>query len=406
MTGPMCVRRDCLMAWFVALCCAAGAVRAQAPTDDPAAAAAAAAASASMPPVARDLHEDTQRIAVTVKDLYGREETKQIPVTIFRPDGPGPFPLVIMNHGRAPADKRASQGRQRFEPLSRYFVAKGFAVLLPTRVGYADTFGDFDPEATGSCASARLEPQAKAASDQVLATLDFAKTLPFIDTARWIVAGQSVGGLTTVATVARHPPGLVGAINFAGGTGGDPERSPGRPCNPQRLASDWESRAAEARAPMLWLYWENDEYWGADNPQRWRDAWIKGGGKAEFLQLAAAGKTGHGAFNFDMDHWVPFVERFLAELGFAQPGVIARPAATAFAKVDEADKVPVAESLRQSVYRRFLERKPPRAFAIGPNGATGWASGDWALGRALGNCQRRGAPCKLYAVDDDVVWTP
>ena len=362
---------------------------------------------ASAPPVARDLHEEMQRISVTVKDLYGREETKQIPVTIFRPDGDGPFPLVIMNHGRAPTDKRATQGRQRFEPFSRYMVGKGFVVLLPTRVGYADTFGDFDPESTGSCASARLEPQAQAASDQVLATLAFAKTLPYVDTSRWIVAGQSVGGLTTIATDARHPPGLVGAINFAGGTGGDPERSPGRPCNPQRLAADWEVRAAQASAPMLWLYWENDEYWGPENPKRWHEAWLKGGGKAEFHQLAAAGKTGHGAMAFDMDHWVPFAEAFLAQLGFTQSGVIPRPAATSFAKVDEADKVPIPKARQEGIYRAFLDSKKPHAFAIGPDGASGWASGDWALGRALGNCQqRRGAPCKLYAVDDDVVWVP
>ena len=49
---------------------------------------------------------------------------------------------------------------------------------------------------------------------------------------------------------------------------------------------------------------------------------------------------------------------------------------------------------------------PPLAFAVGASGAAGWASGDWAMGRALGYCQRRGERCKLYAVDDDVVWVP
>ena len=90
-------------------------------------------------PVARDMREETQRISVTVKDLYGRQETRQIPITIFRPVGDGPFPLVIVNHGRAVTEQRAQQGRQRYEFLSRYLVNKGFAVLLPTRVGYAET---------------------------------------------------------------------------------------------------------------------------------------------------------------------------------------------------------------------------------------------------------------------------
>ncbi|HEY4066723.1 MAG TPA: hypothetical protein VGM74_07490 [Burkholderiaceae bacterium] len=384
--------------------CSAAALAQPAEVAEPAVEAAASAAPAR---VARDLHEEVQFISVTVKDLYGRTETKQIPVVIFRPDGPGPFPLVIMNHGRAPSDHRATQGRQRFEPFSRYMVSKGFVVLLPTRVGYADTYGDFDPESTGSCSAMQLEPQAQAASDQVLATLAFAKTLPYVDASRWIVAGQSVGGLTTVATTWRHPPGLVGAINFAGGTGGDPARSPGRPCNPRRTESLWGSKAAEATAPMLWFYWENDEYWGPDNPKRWHEAWVHGGGRAEFHQLAPAGKTGHGAMAFDMDHWVPYAEAFLAQLGFTTPGLIARPAATGFAKLDEVGKLPGAAARREDAYGRFLTSKPPRAFAIGADGAMGWANGDWAMGRALGNCQqRRGAPCKLYAVDDDIVWAP
>ena len=271
-------------------------------------------------PPARELREQQARISVTVKDLHGREETRSIPVTIFRPAGDGPFPLVIMNHGRAPAEKRAAQRPQRYEAFSRYMVGKGFVVMLPTRVGYADTFGDFDPESTGPCSSARLEPQSIAASDQVLATLAYAKTLPYVDASRWIVAGQSVGGVASVATVWRRPAGLVGAINFAGGTGGNPHVSPGRPCQPQRLAALWRSKAAEAVAPMLWLYWENDEYWGAENPKRWAEAWTEGGGRAEFHQLAPAGKTGHGAMAFDMDHWVPYAEAFLARLGFDRPG--------------------------------------------------------------------------------------
>ncbi|HZE91296.1 MAG TPA: hypothetical protein VE029_06245 [Rhizobacter sp.] len=357
-------------------------------------------------PVAKDLREEIQRIGVTVKDLYGRQETRQIPVTIFRPAGEGPFPLVIMNHGRAVSGKRALQGRQRYEILSRYLVSKGFVVLIPTRVGYAETYGDFDPEASGSCNAVQVEPMATAASDQVLATLAFARSLPYVDASRWLVAGQSVGGLTAVATVWRHPPGLVGGINFAGGVGGNPEVTPGSPCSPMQVTRLLDAKAMGSMVPMLWLYWQNDLYWGPDNPRRWHDAWARGGGKAELHTLAAAGEDGHGAMNFDMDHWVPIAEAFLAKLGFDRPGVIARPPATSFAQVDEADKLPANAATRDDVYRKFLSAKTPRAFAIGPKGSSGWASGDWAVGRALGYCQRRGETCKLYAVDDDVVWVP
>jgi len=360
---------------------------------------------ADEPSLAQDLHEQVLRLPVTVKSQYGREETRNIALTVFKPSGDGPFPLVIMSHGRATSDRRAQQGRQRYEPLARYLVSKGMVVLVPTRVGYGDTYGDFDPEDSGGCNAMRVEPVSIAASDQVLATLQFARTLPYVDASRWVAMGQSVGGLTTVAVAWRNPAGLVGAINFAGGAGGDPQQRPGQPCMPVQIERLWRANASAAQVPMLWLYWDNDKYWGADVPKRWHQAFTEGGGKAELHTLPAAGGDGHNGLNTDMNTWVPLVEAYLARIGFDKSGVIARPAATAHARIDDVAKVPTSQNNRDGAYKRFLEAKLPRAFAIGPKGAAGWATGDWALGRALGFCQRRnGERCKLYAVDDDVVW--
>jgi len=69
---------------------------------------------------------------VTRQGLVRPRETKQIPVTIFRPDGAGPFPLVI-NEPR-PRDcrqARASKVVSASRRFSRYMVSKGFVVLLP-----------------------------------------------------------------------------------------------------------------------------------------------------------------------------------------------------------------------------------------------------------------------------------
>ena len=387
------------------LACAAGLLlAAQGPWPE----AGAQTATTPDPVLAVDLHEEIQHIPVTVSDPYGRQETRQITVTVFRPGGAGPHPLVILNHGRAAtAEKRALQARQRYEAVSRYLVSKGFAVMLPTRVGYGEAQGDFDPEYSGACSAMRIEPMAQAASDQVLATLAYAQSRPDIDTSRWLVMGQSVGGLTAGATVAPPPAGLVGGINSFGGTGGDPERRAGNPCGPAVLAKAWETQAKEARVPMLWLYWANDQYWGEDNPRRWQQAWTAGGGQAEFHTLPASGKDGHNGMNADMDHWVPLVEAYLARLGFTRPGVPTVPPAQGQRRIDAVNEVPISESAREGFYRKFLAAPAPRAFAIGPSGNVGWATGDWAVGRALGFCQaRKGQACKLYAVDDQVVWAP
>jgi dienelactone hydrolase len=364
------------------------------------------AAQAAEPPPALDLRETLLQLPVTVQDTFGRRETRTITVTTFRPPGDGPFPLLVLNHGRATQDRRAGQGRQRYEPQARYFVSLGFAVFIPTRVGYGDTYGDFDPEFAGDCQAMRPAAASQAAADQVLATVALARMQPWVDASRWVVMGASLGGLTTLATAARNPPGLVAAVNFAGGHGGRPDTNPGNSCSPAALSTLWQQQGAAAALPTLWLYWLNDRYWGADWPQRWAKSWQEGGGKAEFHALPEAGVDGHQGFVAQMDQWVPIVESYLARAGFARSGVVARPPASGFAALDDVARVPASASARENLYARFLKTdKRPRAFAVGPNGSAGFASGDWALGRALGFCQAiRGLPCKLYAVDDDVVW--
>ncbi len=358
------------------------------------------------PPPARDLREEIVRIQVTVRDLYGREESRPMPITLYRPAGQGPYPVLVLNHGRAVSEKRGSQGRWHPEAAARYFVAKGFVVLAPTRVGYWETYGGFDPEDNGPCNAARVEASSKAVSDQVLAAMEFARALPYADTGRWIVAGQSVGGYASVATAGRKPAGLLAGINFAGGVGGNPDKSPGRPCSPSTLTYHWGQLGKSAAAPMLWLYWANDKYWGEDWPRRWHQAWIDAGATARFQALPAFGDDGHRGFDADMDHWLPVVDAFLATLGFTQEAIVKAPPPSGFARIDEVDKVPARPAGREA-YSRFLAINGARAFALSaPEGGYGFARGDYAVGRALGNCQRSGhKACKLYAVDDQVVWT-
>jgi dienelactone hydrolase len=370
--------------------------------------AAASVASAQTPPPevwAKDMREELVRIDVTVKDMYGRQETRAMPVTVFRPLGDGRHPLAVFNHGRAVDSKRAAQGRARAEHTARYLVGKGFVVMVPTRIGYWETYGDFDPEESGPCHAKRFGPMSDAAADQVLATVRYAATLPHVDVSRWVVAGQSVGGLTTIATVARQPRGLVGGINFAGGAGGNPDTRKGDPCGANALGQYWGSLARPGLAPVLWLYWQNDDYWGAEHPRRWHQAWQASGGQAEFHSLAPTAEgDGHLGQDRDMNQWLPLVDAYLHRLGFTQPAIVARPPVNPDLAVTDVSAVPISASARSAGYDKFLAARSPRAFAVGDKGGWGYAIGDYVTGRALGFCQRSGQTCQLYAVDDDVVW--
>ena len=80
---------------------------------------------------------------------------------------------------------------------------------------------------------------------------------------------------------------------------------------------------------------------------------------------------------------------------------------TAQAAIDVFDvrAVPYLNDQGRAVYRDFLGYPTPRAFAISKGGSYGWAvrAADPAA-MALANCERRGGPCELYAMDKQVVW--
>jgi len=269
-------------------------------------------------PLADDLREQVVRWPVTLQDAVGRRENKEIVLTLFKPQGAGPFPVLVLNHGRAPTSQaRAAQRRLRYERLARFWLAQGFAVMVPTRVGYGPDTDGFDPEFTGACKQPNHAVMAKATSDQVLAAIAYASTQPDLDTTRWLVAGQSVGGFASIATVARQPSGLLGGINFSGGTGGNPDLKPKQPCGVEILAEFWRQQAAHNTLPMLWLYWQNDLYWGETAPVMWHQAWLQGGGRAEFHHMPPVGKDGHNGMNLDLANWTPLVQRFLQSLGLS-----------------------------------------------------------------------------------------
>jgi hypothetical protein len=79
-----------------------------------------------------------------------------------------------------------------------------------------------------------------------------------------------------------------------------------------------------------------------------------------------------------------------------------------FAAIDNLGKVPLLSPAGRAEYQRFLASGLPRAFAISAD-HRGWA---WNAGTfdsrviALRRCtDRTHITCRLYAVDDDVVWT-
>ena len=264
------------------------------------------------------LIEAVVQIPVEVTDQHRSPHQQQITVTIFRDDAREKSPFLVLNHGRAgTAAERLQAGRVRYTAISEYFASAGFAVFVPTRVGYGVSGGP-DVEDTGLCNNRDYPRGFEAAARQTLAVLEYAKRQPYIDVTRGLLVGQSFGGATTVALAAKNLEGVKGAINFAGGSGGNPTGRPENPCSPALLARTYADYGKSAKTPMLWLYSENDRYWGKEFPRDWFERYIKQGGNAQFVPLPASGRDGHGSFTSNPKAWKPHVEEFFKSLGFSK----------------------------------------------------------------------------------------
>lgn len=257
--------------------------------------------------------EEVVQIPVEVVDRYGRPHAQAITVTVFRDEVRERSPLLLINHGRSgTAEGRVRLGRARYSANSAYFVGLGFAVFVPTRIGYGVTGGP-DIENTGPCEQRDHARGFAAAAAQSAAVIDFARTRPYVEPSRGVIVGQSYGGATATALAAKNLEGIAAVLNFAGGSGGNPETRPGNPCSEAALAQVYADYGRTARTPMLWLYSENDRFWGAAHPKRWFERFRAAGGRAEFIQLPAIGDDGHGSFTRNAAAWKPHVERFLAQ---------------------------------------------------------------------------------------------
>lgn len=256
-------------------------------------------------------------VPVGVVDIQGRPVSQPIVVTLTVDDRmPAPRPLLLISHGRPPdAAERASMGRSFYAEQAAWFAGLGFAVAVPVRVGYGPSGGP-DVENAGACANMQHEAVFDAAARQGLAVIDALRRRPDIAPDRTVILGQSVGGAATVALAALQPPGVVAAINFAGGGGGNPRTRPQDPCSPWALAQAFGRYGRSARLPMLWIYTENDRFFGARVPFEWFDEFTLVGGNAEFLRLLPFGEDGHNLFRLGLPVWKPHVLGFLRANGF------------------------------------------------------------------------------------------
>jgi dienelactone hydrolase len=272
---------------------------------------------AAPPLVHAKLVQEIIKIPMTVSNAYGKEETRDVVVTVFVDNAtPAPHPIMVIGHGRAAeAEKRIAMGRWTQITNATWFSKMGFLVAVPTRIGYGVTGGE-DLEDSGTCARKNYPPGYAAAAVQTLKVLDVMRQRSDTAKDRAIVVGQSFGGATAITVAAQNPAGVQATINFAGGGGGNPETMPQNPCGQPALKQMFADYGKTARMPTLWVYTENDMFFGPKLPREWFDAYKANGGHGEFALFPPQGSNGHGFFSMAPDVWHSRVLEFLRANGY------------------------------------------------------------------------------------------
>ncbi|MFL9870288.1 dienelactone hydrolase family protein [Paraburkholderia megapolitana] len=328
--------------------------------------------------------------------------------TVYKPDGAGPFPMIVFNHGKMPGDPR-NQARSDPLPFAREFVRRGYVVVAPNRRGFAESGGVYEQDGCD------VERNGIGQAADVAATIDYMSKQPYVDAQHIVVAGTSHGGLATIAYGAQAASGVRALINFSGGLRQDA-------CN------DWQGNLTQAfgaygektHVPSLWLYGDNDSIWPAALITKMYTTYttalgpdVRHGVGSTMIDFGTYKDDAHRLVG-DRDGvrvWWPAVESFLARVGMPtsvqyRVEEAPEPKPTGFASVEAIDAVPFVDEGGRAGYRNFLHQYPSRAFAVSNSGAWSWAEGgDDPKAVAISNCQKHSNdPCRLYAVNDVVVW--
>jgi dienelactone hydrolase len=324
-------------------------------------------------------------------------------VTVMKPDGKGPFPLAVMNHGAAdPGQSPSSTARYRASFQAFYFLSRGYAVVLPMQRGFANSGGRLE---SYQCDVARFGLEN---AKDIIAVMQAVATDSDIDTERAIVAGQSFGAWNTLALGAESPSTVRGLMIFNGGVRASDCKEQDR-----ALLTGIERFGQATKIPSLWFYAENDALFP---PPLWlamHERYTKAGGRAQLVDVGVVGENGHefSALGTSLKLWMPAADAFLARIGLPNTEVYPQylpgppPPPSHYAAIDDLAALPFPDEALKAEYRKFLGNPLPRAFVIGSTNASMQSGGFDPLATAFRSCRAASTNCAAYAVDNDVVWT-
>ncbi|MHB1192376.1 MAG: S9 family peptidase [Longimicrobiales bacterium] len=147
-----------------------------------------------------------ETLVVPEKVSYANRDGTPIAAYLYRPHGLTAgqrVPAIVFAHGGP-----ASQYNDTFQPEVQFFVQRGYAALLPNFRGSTGYGRDFQLGARQCWGHCDL--------DDVLAGVDYLKTLSWVDPARMGITGNSYGGYMSCAAITVAPTVFQAAIPRSG----------------------------------------------------------------------------------------------------------------------------------------------------------------------------------------------
>jgi dienelactone hydrolase len=330
---------------------------------------------------------------------------KGLEAVMIRPNDNSQHPLALLTHGTPrEAQERSQMTPLRLIPQAREFARRGWTAVIVMRRGYGDSGGGYGEDARACGRIPDYSGATKEAVRDLRESTDYLHTRPEIDPSRMIAIGISTGGLTMVGLAADPPQGLLAAINFAGGRGSN---APDHVCNPEDLIRTFADFGKRNKVPMLWVYAENDHYFGPALAQAFYRAFTQNGGKARFIAAPPFGEDGHGLFSQrGIPIWTPYVDDFLKQENLVLRDTLLQIPLPAV----EPPSYLSGKALED--FQRYLLAAPHKAFAASSSGGIGMNFGqrtpEEAQKHAMENCKKStpdGSPCSVVMSDDQQTTT-
>jgi dienelactone hydrolase len=236
----------------------------------------------------------------------------QVEVTLYRPAGPGPFPMLIWNHGDIETGSIFLKGRRFRDPeMANEFIDMGLAVAVVARPGIGRSDGTYSTSFNSGDADATYKGRIHA--KELLAVWPQLQQLSWVDRNKLLIAGQSAGGFASVTAASMKIPELIAALTFAGGRT-DMNSTRAASHRNDMMIRGYEESGTGATAPLMMIFAENDSRYTANTIRESHKAFVAAGGKATLALYPPLSGDGHFVHS-QPQLWREDVRRFLKEAG-------------------------------------------------------------------------------------------